>query len=99
MQNPCSIIEPENTTGTLPAWLFQLLILPYSMNIPYYLHENGEKSGPYSYMELINKPITPDTLLWYEGLYEWTKAGELLEFIDFFSGTPVNNTVVMDNNE
>lgn len=45
----------------------------------YYYAKNEEKIGPLSLDELKKVDIKDDTLVWYEGLDDWVKAGELKE--------------------
>ena len=42
------------------------------MNI--YVFRNGKQEGPYSREQLKDLGLTPDTLVWYEGLSEWMPA-------------------------
>ena len=44
----------------------------------YYVHK-GEKKGPFSLTKIYKKDIKEDTLIWYEGLNDWTKAIEISE--------------------
>ena len=37
----------------------------------YYIGENGSPVGPFSVSELIARGITPDTLVWQEGMIDW----------------------------
>ena len=41
----------------------------------YYLDSAGQKQGPFTVEQLNGKPITASTLIWYDPLTEWTKAG------------------------
>ena len=50
----------------------------------YYIRNGDAKTGPFLFEELKSQNITKDTLVWYRGLYGWTKANELLELIDLF---------------
>ena len=45
----------------------------------YYYVYKGEKKGPFSLTEIYKKDIKEDTLIWYEGLNDWTKAIEISE--------------------
>ncbi|MCD6067900.1 MAG: hypothetical protein K0S33_2726 [Bacteroidetes bacterium] len=56
----------------------------------YYTHNGTAQSGPFSLEELKSKIITKETPIWYEGLSEWKKAGEIEELNDLFkiSGPP-----------
>lgn len=56
----------------------------------YYIKNRHEqRQGPFDIEELRNIHITKDTLVWSKGLYQWTKANEVLELIDLVSETPV----------
>lgn len=54
----------------------------------YYYSDGKQQIGPLSKEELKSKGITKDTLVWYEGLTEWTKAGDVEELVDLFPNTP-----------
>lgn len=50
----------------------------------YFIQNGDDRSGPYLPDELRNLPITRDTLVWHSGLYQWTRACEVLELVDLF---------------
>ncbi|MDZ4795195.1 MAG: DUF4339 domain-containing protein [Bacteroidota bacterium] len=50
----------------------------------YFLNDGTGQQGPFDLEELKSKNITAETLVWYEGLPETTKAGQLDELKDFF---------------
>lgn len=50
----------------------------------YFYVKNGVSEGPFSAEELI-KLITPDTLIWTEGMTEWTPAGEVALIGEMFA--------------
>lgn len=50
----------------------------------YFYVKNGVSEGPFSAEELI-KLITPDTLIWTEGMTEWTPAGEVAPIGEMFA--------------
>lgn len=54
----------------------------------YYYSDGQQQLGPLSKEELQSKGITKETLVWYEGLSEWTKAGELEDLADLFPNIP-----------
>ena len=62
----------------------------------YYILRNQHRIGPLIIEELSQMKVSKDTLVWYEGLSEWTKAGELLELLDIIidnkksTKTPIN---------
>lgn len=46
----------------------------------YYIHDGKTQQGPYSKEEVKMLNITPDTLVWHEGLDDWTQAKNIFEF-------------------
>lgn len=50
----------------------------------YFYVKNGVSEGPFSAEELI-KLITPDTLIWTEGMTEWAPASEVATISDMFA--------------
>jgi len=50
----------------------------------YFFHNGTEQIGPLRLDELKLKKITKDSPVWYEGLSEWTTAGELEELKTLF---------------
>lgn len=54
-----------------------------------YFYSNGqEKNGPFSFEELKNEEINPDTLIWHEGLTDWTAAKYILELEEILQLSP-----------
>ncbi|MCG2760030.1 MAG: DUF4339 domain-containing protein, partial [Candidatus Delongbacteria bacterium] len=53
---------------------------------------NGQQDGPYDTSVLknmtIQKMIDQDTLVWREGMTNWTPAKDVPEFNGIFAGTP-----------
>jgi len=54
----------------------------------YYIEINGQQSEALSFDDLRNKHITKDTLIWFEGLADWSKAGSIAELDGFFTSVP-----------
>jgi hypothetical protein len=50
----------------------------------FFISDGHDKIGPLSKHELYNKNITKETLIWYEGLRSWEKAGDVEELADLF---------------
>lgn len=50
----------------------------------YFYVKNGVSEGPFSAEELI-KLITPDTLIWTEGMTEWAPASEVATISEMFA--------------
>ncbi|HWR33919.1 MAG TPA: DUF4339 domain-containing protein, partial [Chitinophagaceae bacterium] len=48
----------------------------------YFIKIDEWKTGPFDFRGISTLLITKDTLIWYEGLHGWTKAGEILELFD-----------------
>lgn len=45
-----------------------------------YLRKNAKTTlGPFSWEKLKEKNLNPSDLVWYEGLSDWTPAGEIAE--------------------
>ncbi|HJR99529.1 MAG TPA: GYF domain-containing protein [Flavobacterium sp.] len=54
----------------------------------YYLHNGIESSGPFDLEELKIKQITPATPVWFSGMPDWKKAGEIAELEKILQLTP-----------
>ncbi len=54
----------------------------------YFIVENGEKAGPFSIEELKQKGVFRDTLVWTDGLTNWTKAENIPMLKDAILSTP-----------
>lgn len=55
----------------------------------YYILDGQNTIGPFSKLKLFSQKITKDTLVWYEGLSEWKRAGDIEELADLFSSKRV----------
>lgn len=53
----------------------------------YYIHNGTEQEGPFDLDDLKGK-ITRDTLIWYEGAADWTKADDIEDLKSVFSTPP-----------
>lgn len=53
----------------------------------YYYASGDQQLGPFSFEELQSKRISTDTYVWYEGLADWTRAGDLPELNALFEAT------------
>jgi len=58
------------------------------MTKQYYYTDGQNQFGPFNIDELKTKEITKETLVWYEGIDSWTKAGEITELAAFFKSIP-----------
>lgn len=52
-----------------------------------WIHLDGKQEGPYSLEELPLSRMTADTPVWYDGLVNWTKAGEAAATASLFAST------------
>ena len=48
-------------------------------NTMYYIHVNDKEVGPLNFNQLLEKGLTADTLVWWQGSANWLKAGEVPE--------------------
>lgn len=46
----------------------------------YYIHTGKEQLGPFTQEQLQERGITRNTLIWYDGLDDWTEASKLFDF-------------------
>lgn len=70
------------------------------MSQQYYIAVNGQKTGPFSFEDLKSKDIQKDTLVWTEGLDNWTKADHIALLKEILRATPppMPNTQTTTNN-
>lgn len=52
-----------------------------------WIYVDGRQQGPFELEELLDKPVTESTKVWYEGLPKWYPAGYLEELRPLFDGT------------
>lgn len=52
-----------------------------------WIYADGRQQGPFELEELLDKPVTESTKVWYEGLPKWYPAGYLDEMRPLFDGT------------
>lgn len=57
-------------------------------NKKYFIAENDEQKGPFSYNELQEMRISRTTLIWKEGLDDWTAAGKIQQLQSLLKITP-----------
>ena len=51
----------------------------------YYVIRNDQQAGPYTLEELAEMGITPDTIVWTEGMADWGPAREVSELTTLFT--------------
>lgn len=54
----------------------------------YYIIKNGQQLGPMEPYEAAQLGITPDTMVWTDGMADWAPAGQIAEFAPFFAQQP-----------
>lgn len=52
----------------------------------YFIIENGEQAGPFSIYEMADRGLNSDTLVWAEGMDNWTPAWQVDELKRFLYG-------------
>jgi uncharacterized RDD family membrane protein YckC len=58
------------------------------MSQTFYVADNGKQTGPFTYDEMSRKNITKNTLVWTEGLDNWTKAEYIALLKDILNPIP-----------
>jgi len=56
----------------------------------YYIAENGQPAGPFEPSELMQHGLTVNSLVWCEGMANWTSASQVPELMAVLSGQPFN---------
>jgi len=56
----------------------------------YYIAENGQPAGPFEPSELLMHGLTVNSLVWAEGMPDWTSASQVPELVAILSGQPIN---------
>lgn len=56
----------------------------------YYIAENGQPAGPFEPNELLARGLTVNSLVWGEGMPNWTSASQVPELMALLSGQPYN---------
>ena len=57
----------------------------------YYIAENGQQAGPFEPNELLQHGLTVNSLVWCEGMANWTSASQVPELMAVLSGQPPIN--------
>jgi hypothetical protein len=53
-----------------------------------YLSNNDDQKGPFEIADLKSQSINSDTMVWFEGMADWKRAGDIDEFKDYIVSTP-----------
>ena len=64
------------------------------------IDRNGQQAGPFSFDQLVQKGISPETLVWKQGMADWTPAWKVEELRAVLEATEANqsNPIVMNTN-
>lgn len=54
----------------------------------YFVAKNGQKTGPFPVSQLIAEGVTPETLVWCQGMAQWTPAKDVAEIASMFAQVP-----------
>ncbi len=54
----------------------------------YYIHDGTSQQGPFQIEDLKQRAISKNTLIWCEGMTEWTTAGTVAELQSIFASSP-----------
>lgn len=54
----------------------------------YYIYDDDDQHGPFSFDELKSKNLTRSTMIWREGLDEWTRADDVEELKPLLQSVP-----------
>lgn len=68
------------------------------METQFFIIENGQQAGPFPKAALYNRGLTPQTLVWHQGLSEWTPAGNVAALADVFNPQPASTQVPPNSN-
>jgi hypothetical protein len=52
--------------------------------VRFYYAEGAQQKGPLNVDEMRSAGVTPDTLVWHEGMADWTPAGKVPELAELF---------------
>ena len=66
------------------------------------IDNNGQQAGPFSQDQLVQKAISPETLVWKQGMADWTpawKVEELRTVLEAVEANKPNNTNQQENQE
>ena len=66
------------------------------------IDNNGQQAGPFSQDQLVQKAISPETLVWKQGMADWTpawKVEELRTVLEAVEANKPNSTNQQENQE
>ena len=66
------------------------------------IDNNGQQAGPFSQDQLVQKAISPETLVWKQGMADWTpawKVEELKTVLEAVEANKTNSTNQQENQE
>ena len=69
MQQPQTQVAPPNSTQPTPP----------PLPPQWYIYENGQQLGPLDWQQLSQRRLTPQTLVWRDGMSSWLPAAQVSE--------------------
>jgi membrane protease subunit (stomatin/prohibitin family) len=80
-----AIFTQTMSTGSTPP--------PLLRETPYFLYLNNQQQSGFSFQTIANLiaqgQVTADTLLWKQGMADWSKISTIQEFRNLFEGNPI----------
>ena len=58
------------------------------------IDNNGQQAGPFSQDQLVQKAISPETLVWKQGMADWTPAWKVEELRTVLEAVEANKTTI-----
>lgn len=58
------------------------------MNQQFYIALNGQQTGPFTFEQLKGMNLKPDTMVWYDGQANWSRADQIPILIEVFNVHP-----------
>lgn len=65
----------------------------------YFIHNGVEQEGPFDINELRSKKINSQTLIWHEGLSDWTTANNIEEIKEILNSPPPFRNIHKDDKQ
>ena len=63
------------------------------------IDNNGQQAGPFSQDQLVQKAISPETLVWKQGMADWTPAWKVEELRTVLEAVEANKTNATNQQE
>jgi membrane protease subunit (stomatin/prohibitin family) len=84
--------SPQSQPNPHPPSTYAATPPPIPTENPYFVAVNGQQTGPYNRAELeaqaFSGQLTPSSLVWRQGMANWTPAGQVAELHGLFENIP-----------